>query len=179
MCTWGRLPALAGALKSAVSPQVSTAASKPHNSTGLGATVKPACSPCISPCLCTTRTLPAGELPQGGPAVPGGLGGGASRPRAGVPAAHRASRAQLVHGPGQPSALLCLRGLWLPALAQMCPGVGGQRPPAQPALLYPSVGRHLPALLPAAGVPALVTCKGKGPGNADVEAQGLCWTATD
>ena len=34
------------------------------------------------------------------------------------------------------------------------------RPPAQPARLYPSAA--LPAL-----PPALVTCKGKGPGNAD------------
>lgn len=53
-------------MKSAVSPQVTTIAgkvnaiaSKPHSSTGLGATVKPACSQCITPCLWPTGTHPS------------------------------------------------------------------------------------------------------------------------
>ena len=37
-------------MDSAVSPQVKPAASKPRSSTGLEASVKPACSQCILPC---------------------------------------------------------------------------------------------------------------------------------
>ncbi len=112
----------------------------------------------------------AGQLPQGGPAVPGGLGSGAGRPRAGIPAAHRAPRAQLVHGPGQPRALLRLRGLWLPASSQLGPDFGIKRPPTQPAHLCPSLGRPHPP--PA----CFAACswrsnfsdpQGQRPGNAD------------